>query len=154
MFDIARRPANPAGRPPDRDCEFAATPPSTGSAVTRHHFKFGPDPARELISGKKTTTIRYVRGAVEVPARPVLPCFRAGGDSNDTSSLAFIGLASVICLNYKEFGELDEADARRDGFVSSDELKSALQEFYGCVTDHELVTVYTLSLLTDVALSG
>ena len=48
----------------------------------------------------------------------------------------------ILKLDYsKTFSELDDIDARRDGFESKDELKSVIKKFYKDISDDNPVTI-------------
>ena len=100
--------------------------------------------------GQKDTTIRFKRGAIEYPASTTLPMFRTEQyEPVEQGKTPRVGTARIGQVAYKAFGDLDEADAKRDGFRSLTELLVTLKEIYGVIADDEMVTIYGISLDAD-----
>lgn len=99
-----------------------------------------------LRQGRKVTTIRLRKGAVEVPFSSELPLYETtdfgpGDRSRPTE------IVNVTGLRYHRFGELSEADAVRDGFKSYGAMRRALKKIYSQIEDEDWVTVYDISLV-------
>lgn len=99
-----------------------------------------------LRQGRKVTTIRLRKGAVEVPFSSVLPLYETsdfgpGDRSRPTEHV------NVSGLRYHRFGELSQNDALRDGFTSFADMRKTLGEIYPHITDDDWVTVYDISLV-------
>ncbi len=93
------------------------------------YLNFSEDFTELLIRGKKTATLRlgiknYVPGEhVHVYA----------GNRN-------IGTAEILKVRTISFREISDADAKIDGFKSKDELRAALERFYGPFTEDTVFT--------------
>lgn len=103
-----------------------------------------------LREGRKVTTIRYRRNAVELPSFSQLPLFETedfgvGDRSNPTA------VVSIERMRYQIFGELTEDDARRDGFESLEHMRTDLSKIYSALTDSDWVTIYDIGLVEDYA---
>ena len=99
-----------------------------------------------LREGRKVTTIRLRKGAVEIPYKAELPLFETrdfgpGDRSKPTEHVR------VSALRYHRFGELSETDAIRDGFESYVDMRRALRKIYPKIEDKDWVTVYDISLV-------
>jgi hypothetical protein len=66
-------------------------------------------------------------------------------ESLDEETAPKKGALQISRVTYKSFGDLDQGDARRDGFKSIRELFGVLQEIYGPIADEEIVTIYEVS---------
>jgi Carbamoyltransferase C-terminus/ASCH domain len=99
-----------------------------------------------LREGRKVTTIRLRKGAVEVPSDSVLPLYETTdfGPGDRSHPTEFV---KVSALRYHRFGELTAQDAVRDGFRSYEDMRSALQKIYPHIEDNDWVTVYDISLM-------
>jgi carbamoyltransferase len=99
-----------------------------------------------LREGRKVTTIRLRKGAVEVPFSSVLPLYETAdfGPGDRSHPTEFV---KVSALRYNRFGELSAHDAVRDGFRSSDDMRKTLGEIYPQIADDDWVTVYDISLM-------
>ena len=95
--------------------------------------------------GRKTTTIRFRRGAVEYPVRRVLPLFVTEDFSRVPRSNQE-GHLQISGLEVKAFDDLDESDAKRDGFGSAGELRRVLSNIYGSISPSEYLVIYSLDL--------
>ncbi len=83
----------------------------------------------KILSGEKVSTIRV--GIVKPKYREVI--IHGGG-----RPIAKVKVTDVI---YKKVKELDDNDAKRDGFNSKDELINALRKVYGNISPEDLVTI-------------
>lgn len=94
-------------------------------------------------SGRKTTTVRYVKGRVDAPGSLRLDVIPTKDfEKNYDDDRVAVDTYDVLRVCVKSFGDLDDVDGRRDGFASGDELKTVLRQIYGPITDLELVTIY------------
>src|SRR5690242_6924541 len=82
-----------------------------------------------IVSGKKTTTIRFKKGMVDYPAKEIIPVTITNNNSINLNKE--VGSAKIVNLRVVPFGDLDEKDALNDGFSSLAELKGALSKIYG-----------------------
>jgi hypothetical protein len=101
-----------------------------------------------LREGRKVTTIRFRKNAVEVPISSVLPLFKTddyspGDRSKPTDHVRVTG------IRYQRFGDLNDDDARRDGFVSLEHMRKDLNKIYPKMQDEDWVTIYDISLARD-----
>lgn len=99
-----------------------------------------------LREGRKVTTIRFRKGAVEVPFSSRLPLFETpdfspGDRSKPTEHVA------ISSLRYQRFGELTVADALRDGFRDLADMRQGLKTIYPELSDEDWVTVYDISIV-------
>lgn len=99
-----------------------------------------------LREGRKVTTIRLRKGAVEVPFSSVLPLFETAdfGPGDRSRPTEYV---KISALRYHRWGELSAEDAMRDGFKSYDDMRKALTKIYPNITDEDWVTVYDISLI-------
>ncbi len=105
--------------------------------MPRHrHLKFKPEYLRDLLSGRKRTTIRrekkYDEGEV------VYVCDLKG---------RVYGRAFIYRVDSKRVGELSDEDARRDGFRDLGELLRALTNIYGKLDKNDVIYIYHLEVL-------
>jgi hypothetical protein len=92
--------------------------------------------------GRKTTTIRYRRNALDFPVKSWLPVVATNPSlRNDGPQVGWVHLVRMVI---KPFGDLNIADAYNDGFMSLEELKHALRTIYGEITEGELITIYSI----------
>lgn len=121
----------------------------TGSVIyVRQRLPLYVEYLDKLITGEKVTTVRFRPGAIEVPASISIPVHRTydfgrGDRSNPTV------LVSVSGISYIRYGELDEADATRDGFADLRAMRAALAKIYQGIADDAWLTVYQISPLAD-----
>ncbi len=99
-----------------------------------------------LREGRKVTTIRLRKGAVEVPYSSVLPLYETAdfGPGDRSRPTDFV---RVSPLRYHRFGELSPHDAVRDGFRSFEDMRKTLGAIYPQIADDDWVTVYDISLM-------
>jgi len=121
----------------------------TGSmAMLRRDFSLFADYLAWLREGRKSTTIRWHRGFVEVPGDQVLPVYECEVDNRvpdrSQSPSAWVQIRSI---EYAQFGTLDQDDARRDGFESRKQMRAQFRDrIYRGICDQDWVTVYSLEL--------
>lgn len=100
-----------------------------------------------ILTRRKTTTIRYRPGALDIPLEFKLPVDLATPNPASLQKTQYnVAELSIKSIEIKHFGELTVDDAIRDGFKDLQELKSALCKFYGPVQPNELVTIYQIFL--------
>ncbi|HEX6074183.1 MAG TPA: carbamoyltransferase C-terminal domain-containing protein [Micromonosporaceae bacterium] len=97
--------------------------------------------------GRKVTTIRFRRGAVEIPFNSVLPLFETPDYSAPDDKTTPTEYVRVAAIRYRRFGELTATDATRDGFEDLDHMRRDLTTIYPRLTDDDWVTVYDISLV-------
>lgn len=114
-------------------------------AVERHRFVMVADLADLIFSSKKSSTIRYSKGAVEYPASQELPLYVVG-DHLQKADLTCIGALRIGAVRYKTLAELSEDDAEKDGFSSKAELVEALHTFYGDISLTDVLSVFEFTL--------
>jgi carbamoyltransferase len=100
--------------------------------------------------GRKVTTIRLRKGAVEVPFSSVLPLFETAdfGPGDRSRPTEYV---KVSALRYHRWGDLSADDAMRDGFRSYGDMREALTAIYPHIADEDWVTVYDISLIDSGA---
>lgn len=89
-----------------------------------------------VLRGEKTTTIR--RGIV-TPSKDHVYL---------TCDGQVLGEARISSLRFVKIRDLTDADAKRDGFESRDELLKALREIYPDISQEDWVTVISLEDVT------
>ena len=114
-------------------------------AVERRRFVMVADLADLIFSSKKSSTIRYSKGAVEYPASQELPLYVVG-DHRQKADLTCIGALRIGAVQYKTLAELSEHDAHKDGFSSKAELVEALHTFYGDIPLTDVLSVFEFTL--------
>jgi Predicted carbamoyl transferase, NodU family len=102
---------------------------------------------RLLRRGAKVTTIRFRRGGVELPFERLLPVIE-NDEACDRNRGAIVGFASIGAVTYKRFQELDETDARHDGFSAVDEMREALRAIYPRIEPENWVSVFGIESFT------
>ncbi len=96
-----------------------------------------------LKEGRKVTTIRFRKDAVEFPATYAPQLF--GTADYELTRTGEKLLIYVQGIEYKRFGDLTIDDALRDGFRSYDEMRTALTTIYPSLDDESWVTIYSIS---------
>lgn len=101
-----------------------------------------------LRRGRKRSTIRYRKGAIELPSFKRLPLYETQdyGVGDRSKPTAVVEISSI---RYQIFGELTEQDAVTDGFSSLQEMRRELTEIYKDLKDNEWVTIYSIELKED-----
>ena len=107
-----------------------------------------------LLSGKKSTTIRYKSGAVEFPLSNRLNLWKSEDfkpyNFNRTDTDRNSPCASILIhkIDYVRFGELLEDDAIHDGFHNLDEMRRSFRDLmYPSIQDKSWVTLYHISII-------
>ena len=103
---------------------------------TMERINFDEEFVEPIMSGRKVTTVR--RGIKSYPVGRIVE-LTAGGNT--------FALARVKKVVVKRVRELNDDDAKRDGFESRNDLLSALKKIYGDVRDSEFVTVVHFEVL-------
>jgi len=114
--------------------------------VARHRFVMATHLAELAATEQKLTTIRFEQSGVEYPASNVLPLFVADSVGDHRSASYFANLC-IQQVRYKYVDQLNEEDARADGFSSLADLREALNHFYGALSNSSLVCIYTFKIL-------
>jgi hypothetical protein len=130
------------------NCEFPDL-----NVVERHRFVMVADLAELIFSSRKSSTIRYSKGAVEYPSAPALPLFVVN-DHLESASPTCIGALDIGAVRYKTLAELNEYDAQMDGFASRAELVHALQTFYGDIPSDDVLSVFEFTLSSPQSALG
>ncbi|MBO0905597.1 carbamoyltransferase C-terminal domain-containing protein [Jiella sonneratiae] len=113
----------------------------------RRRLLLRSDYVRWVQEGRKTTTVRFRAGCVEVPAETSLPLFASNRfESFAEGETLEIGEVFFTRATYKRFSELDEGDAVADGFRSEAELKNTLQQIYPALTGESMVSIFDISI--------
>ena len=94
---------------------------------------------RSVNNGRKRTTIRYRPGGVDLPAAWLLPIYGTVGSVRDVKPAV---LARIIKIEVCRYGELNDADARSDGFESLPQLQAVLTDIYGPLGHSAVVSIY------------
>jgi hypothetical protein len=136
--------------------ESAANMARTVSAVfpyadieVRTRFGLLPEYLEWLRVGRKSTTVRYRPGALDLPSAWVLPLethSAAGVPSRDETHSV-----RIVSVTLKYFRDLSDEDAANDGFTSLADLKQALSHLYGTelIPNTAPVSVYRIVLHGD-----
>ncbi len=96
--------------------------------------------AEMILSGKKVTTIRP--GKVQIGSRTIY--IHAGG--------LIIARAQIEDVRFKRLADIDDNDARLDGFSNSNELVKELKSYYPSLKDHSWVTIIKFRILEKMNL--
>lgn len=99
-------------------------------------INFDTEYVGQIISGEKVTTVR--KG---------IKSYSVGKVVELTSNGEKFALARVKKVVVKRVKELNDEDAKRDGFDSREALISALKKIYGSIRDDEFVTVVHFEVL-------
>ncbi|TXR50499.1 ASCH domain-containing protein [Phyllobacterium endophyticum] len=121
-------------------CEFPDL-----DAVERRRFVMVADLAELIFSSRKSSTIRFSKGAVEYPSAQELPLFVVG-DHREKAPPTCIGAVHIGAVRYKTLAELNETDAHKDGFASKADLVDALKRFYGDIQSNDVLSVFEFTL--------
>jgi carbamoyltransferase len=117
------------------------------SISTRERFLLYREFIDWVAQGGKSTTVRYKANSIECPTSAILPLYATDRfEGFDEERTPQVGSLRITRVDYKAFGDLDERDARHDGFEGLQELRTTLLEIYGRIDDFELVTIFTISL--------
>ncbi len=99
-----------------------------------------------FLLGKKKTTIRYTKGAIDCPSDTELDLFKTTWQNLSAGS--YIGRVLVDRIVVKAFDQIDDDDAHNDGFTNKKDLRLALERIYGRISPCEPVTIYWIQFLT------
>jgi carbamoyltransferase len=94
----------------------------------------------------KFTTIRYKKGGIDFPIRKMMHLFPTQ-DFSSISSGREVGKVKLTKYSVKKFGELDDFDAKRDGFDSTKKLKEVLSHIYGKIQEEEYISIYNIEII-------
>lgn len=119
--------------------------PETG-IHERKYFKLYKDYTKLLLEGEKTTTVRYDPEGIDLPGVKSPPLLVSSPKEGVES--VRIGNLSIGEITIKLFENLDDADARADGFLSASELKNTLDGIYE-INGRDFVTIYSIELATS-----
>jgi hypothetical protein len=118
--------------------------------VARERFVMLASLANLVAANLKHTTIRYSRHEIEFPSDAKLPLFVV--DSREHHDQArHSGDVRIGRVQYKQVGDLSEADAAADGFPSRDDLIAAMRSFYGPLKPNDYVSIYHFVPVTNGA---
>ena len=115
------------------------------NAVERHRFVMVADLAELVFTSRKSSTIRYSKGAVEYPSAQELPLFVVA-DHREKTNPTCIAALEIRAIRYKTLAELSETDAHNDGFASKADLITALKKFYGDIQSDAMLSVFEFAL--------
>ena len=87
--------------------------------VGRKKLIFKKEYAKDIISGKKTSTVRMISS------------LKAGDEVELYAGGIWLGTAKIKEVEVKKVRELTDDDALEDGFSNRDELVKALKKIYG-----------------------
>ena len=112
----------------------------------RDKFGFEEEYFYWLLSGRKTTTIRYAgKNAIDLPNNNILP---VGIKLKESGIFVHLGRVLIRNIEIKTFSELDNYDAIRDGFKDAEDMRQELRRLYHSgISDDDYVTIYSLYLL-------
>jgi len=99
-------------------------------------INFNPEYVAPILSGSKCTTVRRGRRRYE-----------KGEVVELTVNRRPFARARVVCSRVKRISELTDEDAKRDGFLSREELIRVLHRIYGRLEEREFVTIVQFELL-------
>lgn len=113
----------------------------------RANFSLYSEFVKWLESGRKTTTIRYRKGGIDLPKTQHLDVIETTDFGGEHSYNGKVSCAKIEKMVVKRFDMLNEEDARLDGFHNLQELKEAFNKIYGKIEADELVTIYHICLI-------
>ncbi len=97
--------------------------------MSRKRLNFDSEYLELLVNGEKRSTIR-----LKTRLRP--------GDLVDVyAGESYVGIAKILEVRSKKMSELNDRDARVDGFKSLKELKKALKKHYGYIPDNTRLSI-------------
>lgn len=115
----------------------------------RRNFGLNQEYMEWLKEGSKSSTLRFKNQSIEYPQHFCRGMWKTKAfEKLDESKLLEPDLKIRIQrIEYCRFGELNEEDAKRDGFVSLEEMKSAfLNHMYPDIQDEDWMTIYFLKI--------
>jgi len=108
--------------------------------LLRNYFGLLREYCDWVLLGRKTTTVRYADGAIDLPSAKLLQIVaRPGGE--------VVYSVEIKGIRVLPYGSLSHQDALRDGFSSLNELKDALERFYGRISELSPVTIYDIEVM-------
>jgi carbamoyltransferase len=110
----------------------------------RTHFGLLKEYLEWLRQGKKTTTIRWRPGAIDTPMAWELPIRTISTLGSKTVEGEL--LCEIKSFTLKRYVQLDDRDAKRDGFSNLSCLKQALENLYGRIPQTAVITIYDIAL--------
>ena len=114
--------------------------------IPRDRFQLYSDFVTWLKIGRKTTTIRFKRGGIDFPLKPIMPLLATDSFKADAFEIP-IGDVAITQFVVKKFKDLNDADAQKDGFKNLTELKTVLGQIYQGVSDDDFVSIYKIELI-------
>ena len=98
--------------------------------------------------GRKSTTVRYNRNALDVPSSLRIPLYPTHdfGRSESVISETPIAHTEIVGLTYKCFGDLTDKDGLNDGFENRSQLLDTLASIYSPITETDIVTIYDIRI--------
>jgi len=99
------------------------------------YLNFSADFMEKIKRGEKKATLRLGIKNYKPGEKVIVRC---GEDE--------IGIAKIYEVNIKRFREIDEIDVLLDGYGSKEELKKALEKFYGKFTEDDMFTQIVFDL--------
>ncbi len=98
-----------------------------------------------LKNGRKTTTIRYKKVGIDFPVATCLPLIPTKDFSKNRGE-APVGFLKIRKYIIKKYRDLNETDARNDGFKTLTELRSVLFDIYGAIQEDDYVSIYYVQI--------
>ena len=104
--------------------------------------KFNPKWIKPIRKGIKTQTMRIPEKRIETPVGKIVGAI-------------FPGTLNVIALlitkkGYKQFKNINDDDAEREGFNTADELKEELKSIYPFLEDYNRVYYYQFKVVAEI----
>ena len=108
-----------------------------------------PDYLGWLRNGEKSTTIRRRKGGIEWPVSPLLNLWQSSDEKRVPDfTEPPKEKVEILKIEYVRFGELNNDDAKRDGFKTIEEMKQAFRKrIYPDITLEDWITLYHLKLV-------
>lgn len=110
------------------------------SIVERNKLSLYENYVRWFRSGRKITTIRYVKDGLSVPIDNRIPLSISTDFSQKTIHMNDMAI-EIVGITIKKFSDLDYIDAERDGFKSTHQMKSMLKRIYPNLNEENYVTI-------------
>lgn len=108
------------------------------AAAIRDHFTLDGQYIAALRTGRKSTTIRWRQGALDLPRSDVLPLYVAGEPA---------GQVRIRSVAFRRWEHVGNAEAWRDGFPDARSMRAALETIYPELARDDWVTIYAIELL-------
>jgi hypothetical protein len=81
-----------------------------------------------------------------IPVKKIMQLFPTKDFSSNASEKE-AGRVKITKFAVKKFGDLDDFDARRDGFDRQEELKEVLFNIYGEIREDEYISIYNIEFI-------